>query len=121
MTTPQLYKWRKEFEELGEGSFPGKGNLKLTSEQEKIHELEKRLKDTELERDILKKAIDIFFQERSMIYSFIKNNEQLFPIEKNVQSSTSEQWKLLPMEKTNNHCKTATKNYHKRTGNIDLS
>jgi len=32
-----LYKWRKEYEEFGEGSFPGKGNLKLTPEQEKIH------------------------------------------------------------------------------------
>ncbi|MDO8317436.1 MAG: transposase [Flavobacterium sp.] len=60
VTAPQLYKWRKEFEEFGEGSFPGKGNLKLTPEQEKIHELEKRLKDAELERDILKKAIGIF-------------------------------------------------------------
>jgi transposase len=46
----QLYKWRKEFEEFGEGSFPGKGNLKL----------EIRLKGAELERDILKKAIGIF-------------------------------------------------------------
>jgi transposase len=35
----QLYKWRKESEEFGEGSFPGKGNLKLGPEQEKIHEL----------------------------------------------------------------------------------
>jgi transposase len=60
ITAPQLYKWRKEFEEFGEGSFPGKGKLKLTVEQEKIHELEKRLKDAELERDILKKAIGIF-------------------------------------------------------------
>ena len=60
ITAPQLYKWRKEFEEFGEGSFPGKGKLKLTPDQEKIHELEKRLKDTELERDILKKAIGIF-------------------------------------------------------------
>jgi transposase len=59
-TTPQLYKWSKEFEEFGKISFPGKGNLKLTPEQEKIHELEKRLKDAELERDILKKAIGIF-------------------------------------------------------------
>ncbi len=42
-------------------SFPGKGNLKLTPEQEKIHELEKKLKDAELERDILKKAIGIFY------------------------------------------------------------
>ena len=60
ITAPQLYKWRKEFEEFGEGSFPGKGNLKLTPEQEKIHELEKRLKDAELERDILEKAIGNF-------------------------------------------------------------
>lgn len=25
-----LYKWRKEYEEFGTGSFPGNGNLKLT-------------------------------------------------------------------------------------------
>jgi transposase len=55
-----LYKWRKDFQEYGEGSFPGKGNLKLTPEQERIHELEKKLKDAEMERDILKKAISIF-------------------------------------------------------------
>ena len=60
ITAPQLYKWRKEFEEFGEGSFPGKGNLKQTPEQAKIHKLEKKLKDAELERDILKKAIGIF-------------------------------------------------------------
>lgn len=56
----QLYKWRKEEEEFGEGSFPGNGNLKQTPEQERINTLEKRLRDTELERDILKKAIGIF-------------------------------------------------------------
>ncbi|MFV8369576.1 IS3 family transposase [Flavobacterium sp. LB2R40] len=98
VTAPQLYKWRKEFEEFGEGSFPGKGNLKLTPEQEKIHELEKRLKDAELERDILKKGNRHFFQERSMIYSFIKSNEQLFPIEKmckvlQVSSGSYYRWK----------------------------
>lgn len=60
ITAPQLYKWRKEFETFAEGSFPGKGNLKQTPEQAKIHELEKKLKDAELERDILKKAIGIF-------------------------------------------------------------
>ena len=84
ITAPQLYKWRKEFEEFGEGSFPGKGKLKLTPEQEKIYELEKRLKDAEL--------------ERSMIYSFIKNNEQVFPIEKmckvlQVSSGSYYRWK----------------------------
>ena len=98
ITAPQLYKWRKEFEEFGEGSFPGKGNLKLTRELEKIHKLEKRLKDAELERDILKKSNRHFFQERSMIYSFIKNNEKLFPIEKmckvlQVSSGSYYRWK----------------------------
>lgn len=36
-----LYKWRKEYEEFGEVSFPAKGNFKLTPEQEKIVELVK--------------------------------------------------------------------------------
>jgi transposase len=25
ITAPQLYKWRKEYEEFGQGSFPGNG------------------------------------------------------------------------------------------------
>ena len=60
VTAPQLYKWKKEYEEFGQGSFPGNGNLKQTPEQELISELERKLKDAELERDILKKAIGIF-------------------------------------------------------------
>jgi transposase len=49
-----LYKWRKEYEEFGQGSFPGNGKLKQTPEQEQPN-LERKLKDAELERDILKK------------------------------------------------------------------
>lgn len=56
-----LYKWRKEYQQFGTGSFPGNGNLKLTPEQERIHELEEKLKDAELDCDILKKAISIFY------------------------------------------------------------
>lgn len=58
----QLYRWRKEEEEeeFGAGSFPGNGKLKQTPEQERIGTLEKKLRDAELERDILKKAIGIF-------------------------------------------------------------
>ena len=55
-----LYRWRKEFEQYREGSFPGHGNPKLTEEQKRIAELEKQLKEAQLERDILKKAIGIF-------------------------------------------------------------
>jgi transposase len=60
ISAKMLYKWRKEVEEFGEGSFPGNGNLKQTPEQALITDLEKKLKDAELERDILKKAIGIF-------------------------------------------------------------
>jgi transposase len=60
ITAPQLYKWRKEVEKFGSGSFPGNGKLKQTPEQEQIAELERKLRDAELERDILKKAIGIF-------------------------------------------------------------
>ena len=55
-----LYKWRKDYEKFGSGSFPGKGTLKQTLEQKIISDLEAKLKDAELERDILKKAIGIF-------------------------------------------------------------
>jgi transposase len=60
VSAAQLYKWRKEAEEFGSGSFPGNGNLKQTREQERISLLEKKLKDSQLELAILKKAIGIF-------------------------------------------------------------
>jgi hypothetical protein len=65
---------RKEYEEFGR-KFPGNGKLKLLNRNH--NELERKPKDAELERDILK-AIGIFFQKRSMIYVFIKNNEKIF-------------------------------------------
>ena len=60
VSAAQLYKWRKESEDFGTGSFPGNGNVKQTPEQERISALEKKLKDSELELEILKKAIGIF-------------------------------------------------------------
>ncbi len=55
-----LGRWRKESKEYGDNGFPGKGNPKLTDGQREIVELRKKLRDAELERDILKKAIAIF-------------------------------------------------------------
>jgi transposase len=43
-----------------DGSFPGNGKLKQTPEQERIADLERKLKDAELERDILKKKLASF-------------------------------------------------------------
>ena len=55
-----LYKWRRELR-LKEGlAFPGHGREALTDQEKRIRELEKKLSDAEMERDILKKAMAIF-------------------------------------------------------------
>jgi transposase len=56
-----LYRWRREYHfPNGELAFPGNGIEALTEEQKQIRELTKRLRETEMERDILKKAMAIF-------------------------------------------------------------
>jgi transposase len=55
-----LIRWRKKYRDNGKLAFPGKGKQKLTSEKQKIKDLENELKEIKLERDILKKAVAIF-------------------------------------------------------------
>lgn len=57
-----ISRWRKQYLETeGEESlFPGNGNEVLTDEQKQIRELQKTVRDKELELEILKKAIGIF-------------------------------------------------------------
>ena len=60
ISADMLYKWRRDYEKFGSGSFSGKGTFKQTREQKITSDVEAKLKDAELERDILKKAIGIF-------------------------------------------------------------
>ena len=55
-----LYRWRKEHHAREGLAFPGQGREALSPYEQKIRELEKKLKDAEMERDILKKAMAIF-------------------------------------------------------------
>ena len=55
-----LYRWRREAKRVQGGAFPGHGNPKLSEEQKEIARLKKELRETKLERDILKKAVSIF-------------------------------------------------------------
>lgn len=55
-----IYRWRREaLANLG-ANFPGQGNKTMTEEQKEIARLKKELRDDQLERDILKKAVSIF-------------------------------------------------------------
>jgi len=49
-----LYNWKRKFADNGEKAFPGKGHLT------EIAALRKELRETQMERDILKKAVGIF-------------------------------------------------------------
>ncbi len=55
-----IYRWRTEFLDKGEGSFPGHGKPKHTAEEAEIAKLKKQLREVEMERNILKKAVSIF-------------------------------------------------------------
>lgn len=55
-----LNRWRQQERENSALAFPGQGKMALTQDQKRIRELAKKLKDTEVERDILKKAMAIF-------------------------------------------------------------
>jgi transposase len=55
-----VYRWRRQLRRNGEIASPGHGKIALTPDQKRIRDLEKKLKDTEMERDILKKAMAIF-------------------------------------------------------------
>jgi transposase len=54
-----IRRWRREHQSE-KPSFTGKGNISLTPEQSEIRRLKKELKDAQIERDILKKAVSIF-------------------------------------------------------------
>lgn len=53
-------RWRREYDRFQGGSFSGHGNVNMTPEQKEIARLKKELKDVQVEREILKKAISIF-------------------------------------------------------------
>lgn len=53
-------RWSREYESNGDQSFAGNGKPILSAEQREIAELKKALKEAQIERDILKKAVSIF-------------------------------------------------------------
>jgi len=55
-----VYNWRSKYTKHKEAAFPGKGNKTMTDSEREIARLKKELKEAQLERDILKKAVGIF-------------------------------------------------------------
>lgn len=55
-----IYRWRKEYENGEDSSFPGQGTVRLSEEQKELERIKQENADLRMERDILKKAIGIF-------------------------------------------------------------
>jgi len=60
VSSERLYKWRAEYAQHGLASFQGHGVERLSDEGKRVKELEKKLRNTEMELEILKKAIAVF-------------------------------------------------------------
>ena len=57
-----LHKWKRQYSEAPENSFPGMGRLK--PQEEEIRRLRRELEDVKQDREILKKALAIFSKHR---------------------------------------------------------
>jgi transposase len=53
-----INKWIRKYKEYGNEAFPGKGNLR--TEEKELKKLHNKIKDLEMENEILKKAMAIF-------------------------------------------------------------
>jgi len=60
ISTNTIYNWRNQFKKHQDDAFPGKGIKVMSKSEREVEKLKKQLREAQLERDILKKAIGIF-------------------------------------------------------------
>ncbi|MFB9080239.1 IS3 family transposase [Flavobacterium procerum] len=78
--TAALSSWRREYEKFN--SRDGKANdyLKVNLERQRILELEKKTKKSELKFEILKNASRYLNEKRELLFQFMAANEKKYPI-----------------------------------------
>lgn len=55
-----IYKWKRQYITYEHNAFAGHGNKVMTDQEREIAELKKQLRESELQNEILKKAVGIF-------------------------------------------------------------
>jgi len=60
-----LNRWKREHAKYGENTFSGNGKPLLTDSEKEIYRLKIELREMQIERDILKKAVSIFSRSDS--------------------------------------------------------
>lgn len=75
-----LFLWRKEFKKYGSASFPGYGNLLLSSDEKKIYNLEKKINENEMTFEIIRSASKCITAGRESLFYFMVENEKKYSI-----------------------------------------
>ncbi|MDW7691369.1 IS3 family transposase [Flammeovirgaceae bacterium SG7u.111] len=81
LSASMIRRWRRE-SRGGKEAFTGKGVASLTPEQKKIQQLEKELRESRMEAEILKKANRHLLPKRRDKYRFIEMNRHRYPVGK---------------------------------------
>jgi transposase len=55
-----IYNWRRQFVQYADNAFPGHGKMLGTDQEKELATLRKKVRELELEKEILKKAMAIF-------------------------------------------------------------
>lgn len=75
-----LTSWRREYEKFNTEDSIGNAYVRLKIEEQRIQELEKKIKKSDLKFEILKNAGIYLYQGEPMIFYFMKNNERTYSI-----------------------------------------
>jgi putative transposase len=101
IATTNIYRWQAELQKYGTDSFCGGGHFR-NPEQKRFSELKRtlkqKLKDTELEIEIFKSASKYISEGKPMIFHFIENNLDTYPLLKmckvlGILTGTYHKWK----------------------------
>jgi transposase-like protein len=75
-----LFLWRRDCRKYGTGSFPGQRNLRLNSKEQKVYDLERKIKETNLKFEILRNASKYICLGKPYIFYFIAENEKNYSL-----------------------------------------
>ena len=75
-----LSAWRREYEKFNREDLSGNDYVKLNLERQRIQELEKKTKKSDIKFEILKNAGIYHYQKNHMIFNFMADNENKYSI-----------------------------------------
>ena len=93
-----LNRWRTQYRKNGELAFPGNDKQRHILQEEEIKRLKKELYDVRQERDILKKALAIFWKKTVDSFRFTREHADRLKCHKDVPGAKGSPVWVLPVD-----------------------